>query len=93
MSNEDYEALKELSKQQHAERVAKTPARLAYAQQQLIRAGIKYEVKNPSIGHIQAWNKNGRLFQMWVGTGKIYNRKERGIWHFINIIKRSEEQQ
>lgn len=36
MSKEDFEAIKELAEQKHAERVAKTPARLAYAQQQLM---------------------------------------------------------
>ena len=92
MSKEDFEALREFSQQKHAERVAKTPARLEYAQKQLDKAGIKYEIKNPSIGHVQAWNKDARLFQIWVGTGKIYNHKERGIWHFIRIIKESEEQ-
>lgn len=76
------------AEQQHKERVAKTPDRVAYAARQFEAHGIKYELKNESIGHFHCRRKSDdRLFQFWAGTGKIMGRtKERGIHALIKIL-------
>ena len=46
MSAEDFEGIKELAKQNHAERVAKTPERIDYAIMRFNKEGIKWTLKN-----------------------------------------------
>lgn len=86
MSREDFEGIREHAKQQHAERVAKTPARLAYAIEQLEKSGLEYRVCNEKIGHIQVYGKyNDQLYNFWVGTGKIQGFESRGIHNLIRF--------
>lgn len=67
-------------KQKHNERVAKTPYRIGYAIQQFEKNGIKYELKNASIGHFHCWRKSdNKLYQFWASTGKILGYNNRGI--------------
>jgi hypothetical protein len=64
----------------HNERVQKTPERIEYAIQQFKDNGIRYELKNPAIGHFHCWRKSdGKLYQFWAGTGKILGYRNRGI--------------
>jgi len=95
MSAEDFEGIKELAKQNHDNRIAKTPERLAFAKKLLEENGIEYYIKSNSIGHIHAYGKNdGLLYQFWVGTGKILGNPKsnvkigdrRGIHSFIKIL-------
>lgn len=76
MSREDFEVLKELAKQTHDERVAKTPDRVEYAKKRFELEKIPYKLKNPSIGHFHVFDKHGNLFQFWASTGKIYYDKK-----------------
>lgn len=91
MSREDFDAIREYCKSKHDARAAKTPERVAYAEEQLQEAGIRYVVKNASIGHIHAWNNRGKLFQFWAGTGKIMNHNARGIENFIRLVGDKKE--
>lgn len=76
-------------KVEHDERVTKTPDRISYAMERLAENDITCEVKNEETGHIHAWRKSDdRLFQFWAGTGKIMNRKERGIDNLIDILNK-----
>lgn len=68
----EMEALKEIAKQNHAERVAKTPDRIRYAEEQFKLNNIKYILKNSSNGHFHCFDSNGNLFQFWCSTGKIF---------------------
>lgn len=68
----EMELLKDIAKQKHAERVAKTPQRIEYAKQQFERNGIKYVLKNSENGHFHCFDKNGNLIQFWCSTGKVY---------------------
>ncbi len=68
----EMEALKEMAKQRHDERVLKTAGRIEYAIQELERHRITYIVKNKSIGHFHCFDNQGNLFQFWAGTGKIF---------------------
>ena len=88
MSAEDFEGVRELAKQNHAERVAKNPERVEYAIKQLEANNIEYALKNPSNGHFHAWDLNGNLHQFWASTGKIIGSNQRGIHNFIKILKR-----
>lgn len=75
-----YRALSEDCKRRHDERVQKTPDRIEYAISQFEANGIRYELKNPAIGHFHCWRKSdGRLYQFWAGTGKIQGYRNRGI--------------
>lgn len=87
MRDELYDGLKALAKQNHRERVAKNPERIAYAIEQFESNGIQYALKNPEIGHFHAWDANGQLRQFWASTGKILGSNRRGIHNFIKIIK------
>lgn len=85
---EDFEGIREYSKQQHDIRVAKNPERIEYAIKQLRRHDICYAVKNNQIGHFHCWRKtDDKLFQFWAGTGKISGREERGIHNLIDILE------
>ena len=87
MRDEIYDALKELATQNHRERVAKTPDRIAYAEQQFNSKGIRYSLKNAQIGHFHAWDASGRLRQFWASTGKILGSNRRGIHNFIKLLE------
>ena len=81
------EALKEMSKQKHDERVQKTPDRIEYAIQQFESNNIKYVLKNFEIGHFHCRRRsNDKLFQFWAGTGKIIGCQERGIHNLIKML-------
>ena len=67
----EMQALKEIAKQKHTQRVAKTPDRIEYAKQQFEKNNIAYTVKNSSNGHIHCFDYQGNLFQFWASTGKI----------------------
>lgn len=76
-------ALKELGEQNHKERVAKTPERIEYAIKRFNKEGIKWTLKNKSIGHFHIFDEYGNLFQFWAGTGKIwFDRKTKDARHF-----------
>jgi glutamine synthetase len=67
-------------REMHKERVEKTPERIEYAIQQFKDNDIRYELKNPAIGHFHCWRKSdGKLYQFWAGTGKILGYRNRGI--------------
>lgn len=87
MHDDLYDGLKALAKQNHRERVAKNPERIAYAIEQFESNGIRYALKNPEIGHFHAWDAKGQLLQFWASTGKILGSNRRGIHNFIKIIK------
>ena len=103
----EMQALKEIAKQKHTERVAKTPNRIEYAKQQFEKNNIKYTIKNFSNGHIHCFDYQGNLFQFWASTGKIYYDKKveqkrklkyncrdlRGIHNLIKLlVKRSNHE-
>ena len=68
------------AQEQHKNRVAKNPDRIAYAIDQFDKNNIKYELKNASIGHFHCFRKSdGKLYQFWAGTGKILGYRNRGI--------------
>ena len=93
--------LKAMAKFNHQERVAKTPTRVEYAIKRFEKEGVKYQLKNASIGHFHLWDSQGNLFQFWASTGKIMfakNTKEargfnsfytyyRGIDNCVRIVK------
>lgn len=101
MSAEDWEGIRELAKQNHAERVAKTPDRIEYAKKQFENNNIDYTLKNSINGHFHCFDLQGNLFQFWASTGKIwYDRKTelqrklkrscrewRGIHNIIKLLK------
>lgn len=87
MRDELYDGLKAIAKQNHRERVAKNPERIAYAIEQFEAKGIRYALKNSEIGHFHAWDANGQLRQFWASTGKILGSNRRGVHNFIKIIK------
>lgn len=73
--------------EQYKKRVAKTPDRLEYAEEQLKKNDIEYIVKNASIGHIHCYSKKSdTLIQFWAGTGKIMNHSQRGIHNLIKLL-------
>ena len=92
MTNRDelWDALRERAREQHAQRVAKTPQRIAYAEEQFTANGIKYELKNPETGHFHCFRKSdGKLFQFWAGTGKILGYdKARGIHALVRMVSK-----
>lgn len=100
MSAEDFEGIRMLAKQNHAERVAKTPERIEYAEKRFRDENITYKILNKSIGHFHVFDEFGNLFQFWASTGKITYAKntkdargfksftdERGIENCIKIVK------
>lgn len=87
MRDEIYDGLRELAKQNHRERVAKNPDRIAFAEQQFRNKGIRYSLKNAQIGHFHAWDASGRLWQFWASTGKILGSNRRGIHNFIKLLE------
>jgi len=90
MSERDelWDGLREHACELHAQRVAKTPLRIAYAEEQLSARGIKYEIKNREIGHFHCFRKSdGKMFQFWAGTGKIQGfENKRGIHALIRLV-------
>lgn len=84
MSREDFEGIREHAKQVHAERVAKTPARVEYAVKQLEKSNLEYRICNASNGHIQVWGRDGTMYNFWAGTGKIQGFEHRGIHTLIH---------
>lgn len=88
MSREDFEGIKEYTRNLHNERVAKTPDRVIYAIKQFDKNGIKYSLKNPQTGHFHCIRKSDdKLFQFYAGTGKIQGYDNaRGIHSLINIL-------
>lgn len=89
MSKEDFDGIKELAKQNHVERVAKTPDRIAYAVRQFEEHNIEYVLKNAETGHFHCRRKSDdKLFQFYAGTGKIQGEKNRrGIHALIRILE------
>lgn len=89
MKNDKYwKEVKATLKEQHKERVKKTPERIEYACTLLDKAGIEYQLKNPATGHFHCWRKvDGKLFQFYAGTGKIqgYDRI-RGIHALVSLL-------
>lgn len=87
MSREDFDGIKADAKRCHDERISKTPDRIRYAVSQFERHGIKYELKNESIGHFHVWDSQGNIYQFWAGTGKILGQENRrGIHLLIKIL-------
>lgn len=86
MSREDFEGLRQLAKENHDARVAKTPQRLRYAAEQLDRNNITYKVCNETTGQINCYFANGTVLTFYAGTGKIKGyEQQRGIKSFIGI--------
>ena len=84
---EDFDALKDFLNKEHEDRVSKTPDRIEYAIEQFEKNGIKYALKNESIGHFHCWRKSdGKLFQFWAGTGKIQGYNNKGIHLLIKEL-------
>lgn len=90
MSREDFEGIAENAKRIHAERVAKTPDRIAYAKNMLDKNGIRYALKSAENGHMHVWDSSGALWQFWCSTGKILGREDRGIHRLVKLILRVE---
>ena len=88
MSREDFEGIKEYTKNLHNERVAKNTDRVAYAIEQFEKHGIEYTLKNPTTGHFHCRRmSDDKLFQFYAGTGKIMGYDNaRGIHALIKIL-------
>lgn len=78
------------AKEQHRQRVAKNPDRIAYAIRQFEEHGIEYTLKNPQTGHFHFWRKSDdKLFQFYAGTGKIQGHdRARGIHALIRMLEK-----
>lgn len=88
MSREDFEGIREYARQQHRDRVAKTPERLAYAVKLLKDNEITFKVCNETTGQINAYFANGKCLTFYVGTGKIQGYENlRGINNFLRLCK------
>lgn len=77
------------AEENHRERVAKNPDRIAYVIRQFEKHDIEYTLKNEQIGHFHCRRKSDdKLFQFWAGTGKIlgYDRL-RGIHSLIRLLE------
>lgn len=76
------------AQQKHAERVVKTPDRVAYAIKQFEAHNIEYLLKNPTAGHFHCRRKSDdKLFQFWAGTGKILGiDNQRGIHALVALL-------
>lgn len=79
----------EWAREQHKNRVAKTPERIKYAAEQFEKHGISYELKNSETGHFHCRRKSdNRLFQFYAGTGKIMGYDQiRGIKALIRLLE------
>lgn len=88
MSREDFEAIKQLAKENHAKRVADNPNRIQYAIEQFEKHDIEYALKNEQIGHFHCRRKSDdKLFQFYAGTGKIQGyENKRGIHALIWML-------
>ena len=76
------------AEEQHRQRVAKNPDRIAYAIQQLEAHNIEYTLKNSTTGHFHCRRKtDDALIQFYAGTGKIVGRDIRGIHTLIKICE------
>lgn len=76
------------AQEKHRERVAKNPARIAYAIEQFESHGIEYQLKNEQTGHFHCWRKSDdKLFQFYAGTGTIQGSSARGIHSLIKILE------
>ena len=79
------------AKEKHKKRVLKTPARIKYAIEQFQKNNIAYQLKNEEIGHFHCWRESdGRLFQLWAGTGKILDYNKRGIDLLIRELRKGQ---
>lgn len=80
----------ELLKEQHNNRVRKTPDRIKYAIYQMQLNNIEYILKNPATGHFHCRRKSDdKLIQFWAGTGKIMGfDNARGIHALIKILSK-----
>lgn len=92
MSREDFEGIKEYTKNLHSERVAKNTDRVAYAIEQFEKHGIEYSLKNSTTGHFHCRRQSDdKLFQFYAGTGKIMNEpNKRGVHALIKILTTEE---
>lgn len=90
MSRKDFEDIKEYSKIEHKKRVADNPRRIEYAIKQFKNHGIKYELKDKTIGHFHCYRKSDNmLFQFYASTGKIKGiERVRGIYSLIKMLER-----
>lgn len=90
MSDRDplWDGLRDLSKENHAKRVSKTPDRIKYAIAQFEKHDIEYTLKNAATGHFHCRRKSDdKLFQFYAGTGKIQGLENtRGIHALIKIL-------
>jgi hypothetical protein len=88
MSKEDFEGIKQYTKEQHLKRVADNPNRIQYAIQQLEKHNIEYVLKNETTGHFHCRRKSDdKLFQFYAGTGKIMGfENKRGIHTLISLL-------
>lgn len=84
----DWQAMREAAKENHKNRVAKTPDRIAYAIKQFESNGIDYVLKNESTGHFHCFRKSdNKLIQFYASTGRIVGIEKRGINYLISILK------
>nr|WP_024835483.1 hypothetical protein [Clostridium sp. 12(A)] len=85
---EVWELLNKMSKENHRERMAKTPERIEYCIKQFEDNGIEYNLLNKEIGHFHCHRKSdGKLYQFWAGTGKIRGLESvRGIKELMRIL-------
>ncbi len=92
MSREDFEGVRQLAKENHDARVAKTPQRLKYATEQLERNGISYKICNDTTGQINCYFLNGTVLTFYAGTGKIKGcENKRGIKSFIRMCTKERD--
>lgn len=76
------------AEEQHRQRVAKNPDRVAYAIKQFEAHNIEYALKNETTGHFHCRRKtDDALIQFYAGTGKIVGRNIRGIHNLIRICE------
>ena len=92
MSREDFESLRELTKEAHRNRVDKNPSRIEYAVAQFKKHDIEYRLMNPQTGHFHCHRKSDdKLFQFYAGTGKIQGvENERGIHALVRMLDDGE---
>lgn len=88
MSREDFEGIKNHTKEQHNKRVSEMPDRIAYAKKQFEKNNIEYVLKNEQTGHFHCRRKSDdKLFQFYAGTGKIVGVDDvRGIHSIIKLL-------
>lgn len=76
------------AEEQHRQRVAKNPDRIAFAVKQFEAHNIEYALKNETTGHFHCRRKtDDALIQFYAGTGKIVGRNIRGIHNLIRICE------